>query len=100
MDTDNDNHNKEWQTVENDPDVFTEMIHCLGIPNYVCEDVVEIDQIPTLTKCVGLIFLFLWDEHDQQERMQRVTPTNDIVFCKQMANNDCATQVRFIFIFI
>ncbi|ELP87367.1 ubiquitin carboxyl-terminal hydrolase isozyme L5, putative [Entamoeba invadens IP1] len=89
-----------WNTIESDPGIFTEMVEKLGCPNIQFKELYSLDDIETLDRIKpieGIVLLFEYDKraltYFQSEFCGIDTKEYpDLFFAKQVVNNACATQ--------
>ena len=74
----------EWQLIESDPGVFTELIHKFGIDTVVMEEIIDLDSINK--EAYGFVFLF-----NYKPRSPNTVHVDNLFFAKQIVNNACAT---------
>ena len=74
----------DWQTIESDPGVFTELIHKFGMTNVIMEEIIDLDTINKAAH--GLIFLFTY-----KPRNPDTVHVDKLFFANQIINNACAT---------
>lgn len=82
-----------WCTIESDPGVFNEMISSLGVKNVSVEEIYSLEENEQIRdQSYGLIFLFKWqEEQDQRPYLDPFTIEN-LFFARQVVQNACATQ--------
>lgn len=84
-----------WCLIESDPGVFTELIRGFGVTGAQVEELYALDEdsFKQLKPVHGLIFLFKWiGNSDIDGEMINDSRGDDIIFCKQVIENACATQ--------
>eukprot|EP00834_Sanchytrium_tribonematis_P001203 NODE_27_length_39007_cov_1.590650.p18 type:complete len:257 gc:universal NODE_27_length_39007_cov_1.590650:38702-37932(-) len=74
----------DWNLIESDPGVFTELIQLFGVEGVVMEEVFDLDYINS--DALGLIFLF-----DYKKRSPLTVSVPGLFFANQVINNACAT---------
>jgi ubiquitin carboxyl-terminal hydrolase L5 len=89
----------DWCTIESDPGVFTELLETLGCTTVELQELWSLDDVDSLEKAYGLIFLFQWVAKDEQSASaQKQDPLSedeipaDLFFAHQVTTNACATQ--------
>lgn len=83
-----------WCTIESDPGVFKELIQLFGINDVSVEEEFDLDTLASSSQLqsYGLIFLFKYQQEDDNRLV--IDPNNlpDLFFAKQVVSNACATQ--------
>lgn len=86
----------EWCTIESDPGVFTELIAKFGVKDVQVEELwgLEDSDFKRLSPMHGLIFLFKYEQSQQEEIAENVLDEvpEGVFFAKQVIQNACATQ--------
>lgn len=84
-----------WCLIESDPGVFTELIRGFGVTGAQVEELYALDEdsFKQLKPVHGLIFLFKWiGNSDIDGELVKDSRADNIIFCKQVIENACATQ--------
>ena len=87
---------EQWNLIESDPVVFTEIFQRLGVKNVKVEELSSLEPEDLLefqregSQVYGLIFLFKWDSSISSDGTPIDSP--DVYFAKQVIKDACATQ--------
>ncbi|KAK9479248.1 ubiquitin carboxyl-terminal hydrolase [Lipomyces japonicus] len=87
-----------WGTIENDPLVFSALLHAMGVRGMTVKEVYSLDaeSLSQFSQLFGLIFLFKWHNHseksaeEQEAELKTPLPMN-VWFANQTMPNSCAT---------
>ncbi|KAK7207464.1 hypothetical protein BZA70DRAFT_14620 [Myxozyma melibiosi] len=92
---------RRWCTVESDPAVFSQILQEIGVQGAKVAELYSLDsqELSILPQAYGLIFLFRWESHDDDDTehaspsttVTRDSTANTPWFASQVADNACAS---------
>ncbi|KAM7535988.1 hypothetical protein Aperf_G00000089776 [Anoplocephala perfoliata] len=81
-----------WCLIESDPAVFNELMNGFGADGLECIEVYDTQSTELFDDALALIFLFQWNNHDQNgSKSLDIVDDSSIFFAKQVVTNACAT---------
>ncbi|KAI9296145.1 hypothetical protein K502DRAFT_364393 [Neoconidiobolus thromboides FSU 785] len=90
-----------WNLIESDPEVFTNLIHKLGVNGVQAKEIHIMDQFleDEKNQVYGLIFCFKWENRKDTQLEENYTSDQNIYFPQQIITNACATQAILSILF-